>query len=83
MIFQITQRLFRPLVIVSDQSQRVATVRVKELDEPCVLVSPSSPREVLALQMLEHQKQKFAPAEGNGVVITKAALQMLNAPTRL
>jgi hypothetical protein len=40
---------------------------------------PHSAREVLALQMLEHQVEKFAPATGNGVLITEAAHAKLNA----
>lgn len=38
-------------------------------------VSPQSNREILAIQMLEHHREKFAPAHGDGVIVTFEALQ--------
>jgi hypothetical protein len=37
-------------------------------------VYPKTCREVSALQMLQHHVDKFAPADGNGIIITKNAM---------
>lgn len=42
-------------------------------------VIPNTLKEINALKMLEHRIDKFAPATGNGVLITSAALKMLDA----
>ena len=81
MIFQIHRRIFRPQVIVRERTQREDTYKVIERQDTCLLVSPSNSKEVLALQMLEHQVDKFAPALGNGVLITQEAHRKLNAKT--
>lgn len=80
MIFQIHQRAFRPQVIVRERTQREDTYRIIERDDTCLIVTPSSSKEVLALQLLEHGVDKFAPANGNGVIITQEAHRKLNAP---
>jgi hypothetical protein len=81
MIFQIHQRVFRPHVIIRERTQREDTYKVIERQDTCLRVSPSNAKEVLALQLLEHGVDKFAPAAGNGVVITQEAHRKLNAPT--
>lgn len=42
-------------------------------------VMPTCWREISALKMLEHRIDKFAPAAGDGVLITAAAMKMLDA----
>lgn len=42
-------------------------------------VMPGNGREVQALRMLDHGVDKFAPASGHGVIITKAALDAMDA----
>jgi hypothetical protein len=42
-------------------------------------VSPQCPQEVYALQMLETRVDKFAPAEGDGIIISAEALAKLDA----
>jgi len=37
-------------------------------------VFPVSGKEVMALRMLVHQEEKYAPAEGNGILVTDAAM---------
>lgn len=37
-------------------------------------VFPQTPREILALQLLEHRTEKHAPAHGDGVLLTPEAL---------
>jgi hypothetical protein len=37
-------------------------------------VYPVNGREVSALRMLEHRAEKFAPARGNGILVSDAAL---------
>lgn len=79
MIFQIHQRTFRPHVIVRERTQREDTYRIVERQDTCLIVTPSNSKEVLALQMLEHGVDKFAPASGNGVIITQEAHRKLIA----
>jgi hypothetical protein len=79
MIFHITQRIKNPTVIVASRTQITDSVTTRQIAGTMHLVMPHSAREVLALQMLEHQKEKFAPAVGNGVLITESAHQKLNA----
>ena len=81
MIFQIHQRAFRPHVIVRERTQREDTYRIVERQDTCLIVTPSNSKEVLALQLLEHGVDKFAPAIGNGVIITQDAHRKLNAKT--
>jgi hypothetical protein len=80
MLFQFHQRVFRPQVIIRELTQRQDTHKVIEREDTCLLVSPSNSKEVLALQLLEHGVDKFAPASGNGVIITQEAHRKLNAP---
>ena len=42
-------------------------------------VIPACLKEINALKMLEHRFDKFAPATGDGVLITAAAMKMLDA----
>ena len=43
------------------------------------LVFPNNAREVLALQMMIHHVDKFAPATGGGVIVSNNYLAMLDA----
>lgn len=79
MIFPITQRIKSPTVIIASRSQVADTVKTVQLSGTWHLVMPHTAREVLALQMLEHQFEKFAPANGNGVLISESAHAKLNA----
>ena len=79
MIFHITQKVKNPTVIVASRTQITDSVTTRQIAGIMHLVMPHTAREVLALQMLEHQVEKFAPATGNGVLITEAAHQKLNA----
>lgn len=79
MIFPITQRIKQPMVIIAERTAYQDTVKTVKLAGIYHLVMPHTAREVLALQMLEHQIEKFAPAEGNGVLISEAAHRKLNA----
>lgn len=42
-------------------------------------VSPQCPQEIYALQMIEGQNDKFAPAAGDGVIVSAEALARLDA----
>ena len=79
MIFPITQRIKQPTVIIAHRTQIADSVKTVQLAGTYHLVMPHTAREVLALQMLEHQIDKFAPAEGNGVLISESAHRKLNA----
>lgn len=79
MIFPITQKVTNPPVIVKVKTAREDTFVVIEREDICFRVIPTCAREVLALQMLEHGAEKFAPAIGHGVIITRQAHAKLNA----
>jgi hypothetical protein len=42
-------------------------------------INPDGWREIFLLQMLEMRHEKFAPAKGNGVLISKSAFEKLTA----
>ena len=79
MIFPITQKVKSPTVIMASRSEVADTIKTVQLSGTYHLVMPHTAREVLALQLLEHQFEKFAPANGNGVLISEAAHRKLNA----
>jgi hypothetical protein len=79
MIFPITQKVKSPTVIIASRTLVSDTVKTVQLSGTWLLVMPHTAREVLALQMLEHQMEKFAPANGNGVIISESAHEKLNA----
>ena len=79
MIFPITQKVKSPTVIIAKTTDYQPTVTTVQLSGTWHIVMPHTAREVLALQMLEHQIDKFAPAEGNGVLISESAHRKLNA----
>ena len=43
-------------------------------------VVPTTARDVFALQMLEHRREKFAPAQGGGILVTATGLQKVLPP---
>lgn len=42
-------------------------------------VVPKCAREICALQLMDHRVDKFAPAKGDGVIVTGEALARLDA----
>ncbi len=77
--FPITQLVKKPVVIIADKNINPVGIKYIHREDVMHLVMPYSWREVFALQLLEHQVEKFAPAIGNGVLITDAAHKKLNA----
>ena len=53
--------------------------RTRQLTGKFFRVMPETLRDIMALKMLEHRHDKFAPANGDGVIITQNALNMLDA----
>ena len=43
------------------------------------LVSPVDAKEIFAIQNMIHGEDKFAPAKGNGIIVSAAALATLDA----
>jgi hypothetical protein len=78
-LFPITQRIKNPTVIITERTETSEGIRAVQRNEVMHLVMPYTSREVFALQFLEHQVDKFAPASGNGVLITENAYRKLNA----
>ena len=64
-----------PEVIDCVRANRITT---RTLKGPHVRVIPKTAREVLSLQMLEHRREKYAPARGNGVILTPEALERIS-----
>jgi hypothetical protein len=42
-------------------------------------VVPQTPREIAALRLLTHRVDKFAPADGNGAIVSGEALEKFDA----
>ena len=71
-----------PVVIVGDNfDTNRPSFTAKPLVGKFYRVSPTTWREVAALQMLVHQHEKYAPAAGNGIIVTVAALDSFTTNT--
>jgi hypothetical protein len=51
----------------------------RQLDGTYYLVEPSCPMEISFLRMLEHRIEKFAPATGEGIIVSAEALAKIDA----
>ena len=73
-MFEILQKVKNPRVLKPVQLRGLTSFEAHELKGIYYKIIPSNAKEVFALQMLEHRAEKFAPAEGNGILVTAAAL---------
>lgn len=73
-MFQILQKVKNPRVLKPVQLRGIVSYEPHELKGTYYKIIPSNAKAVFALQMLEHRLEKFAPAEGNGVLVTAEAL---------
>lgn len=73
-MFDIIQKVKNPQVLKLVQLRGLTFFESHELKGTFYKIRPSTAKEVFALQMLEHRVEKFAPAEGNGVLVTAEAL---------
>ena len=81
-LFTIRRVENNPVVIVGDNyDTNRPSFTAKPLVGKFYRVSPTTGREVSALQMLVHQSEKYAPAAGNGVIVTTAALESFTTNT--
>lgn len=73
-------RATNPRVVIVGQN-RVGNPTYTETEMPgrFFRVSPQCEREVLALQMMENQYDKFPPAMDNGIIVSAEALERLDA----
>lgn len=71
-----------PQVIYTRDKLGRESHEVKRVNGFFYRVFPIDGREIFALRMLEHHKDKFAPASGNGVLITQDAFYKFN-PNKL
>lgn len=62
-----------PAVLVPD-GRTDTGVEPLRYDGKLVRVYPTKARDVFALQMLDHHREKFAPVNGGGVMVTPEAL---------
>jgi hypothetical protein len=51
----------------------------RQLDGTYYLVEPSCPMEISFLRLLEHRIEKFAPATGEGIIVSAEALAKIDA----
>lgn len=63
------------IIAVNVSPVRISTTTLKGTH---VRVSPKNAREVMALQFLEHRRDKFAPASGNGIILTIEGLEKIS-----
>lgn len=69
-----------PRVIVRVENARAAISYDQEtIQGKFFRVVPQTPREIAALRMLDHRVDKFAPADGNGAIVSASALAKLDA----
>ena len=73
-MFHLRKRETEPTAIVTTQGDKFLTYRTKRLTGKWWRVYPTDGREVMALQMLQHHADKFAPAFGGGALIKEEAL---------
>lgn len=74
-LFPFRQTITDPVVIVQDTRDTTSEFhyRGEKMLGNFVLVHPKTPREIYALQMLEHRVEKWAQKDGTGVVLTPLA----------
>jgi len=63
-------------VLVDDDKSTPGVVS-KQFNGKLHRVVPQSGRDVFALQMLDHQREKFAPLHGPGIMVTDSALDKI------
>ena len=73
-MFEILQKVKDPRVLKPVQLRGLTSFEAHEYNGTLYKIIPSNAKEVFALQMLQHRVEKFAPAEGNGILVTAAAL---------
>lgn len=85
-LFKIRQRIVNPRVIIADGRKTSGDSKCIEAIKTGVhyLVTPITQNDVHALQIAEHQVDKFAPVKttdqtGNGVIVTAEFLAKLDA----
>jgi hypothetical protein len=80
-MFHLRKREDDPTAIVVAKGDKVE-YRTKRLSGKWWRVYPTDGKEVMALQMIQHQSDKFAPAFGGGALVKEAALlQFKLSPT--
>lgn len=78
-MFPVRVRVRNPEVIMpEDRRESSVSYTITTISGEFYRVTPKSPREIFAIQMLEHHRDKFAPAHGDGVILTSEALHKFN-----
>ena len=70
------------VIIKSETSRGTEDFNSHQILGMFYLVNPAEPgqaKEVLAIQMMTHGEDKFAPAKGNGIIVSARALAKLDA----
>lgn len=80
-LFKKRERVHDPIVIITSGYSAAGTPNPIPIIKVGLhyRVIPSSGKEVRALQMAEHQLDKYAPANGDGVIVTPKFLANLDA----
>jgi hypothetical protein len=78
-LFALRSREDNPSVIIRTESYHTGyTYDVKQLKGKFFRVRPET-SDFDALSMMKHREDKFAPAIGNGVIVTEAMLKQFDA----
>lgn len=64
-----------PIGIEKNKDSKFQPYNKKELEGRWWRVIPVNAKEVIALQMLSHREEKFAPLEGSGALVSDKALK--------
>jgi hypothetical protein len=82
-MFPIHRKIKNPEVIMplTDKISQRTSYERQTLLGTFYNVTPTTEREVMALRMLDHRVDKFAPAQGEGVILTAESFQKFQ-PTK-
>lgn len=74
----ITRKFFKlrtterdPFVIVRKESSHGYQFCIERLKGEFYRILPFGPKDIFAVSMMSHREDKFAPANGNGIILTK------------
>jgi len=60
-----------PFVIVRKESSHGYQFCIERLKGEFYRILPFGPKDIFAVSMMSHREDKFAPANGNGIILTK------------
>jgi hypothetical protein len=78
-MFDYKTKEIAPEVVIKKEVGNVYTFETGRVPGVFFRVIPDGFREIFLIQMLEQYREKFAPAKGNGVLISESAMKQITA----